>query len=85
LATQWEGKGVFKGVSPLRLDTKALHKVVYKTFKNKPKYTLYMERLCTRLCTKLYAELCTEFYTELSKKLNQSSTGSFVRLCLELY
>jgi len=67
------GKGVFKGVSPLRFDTKALHKVVYKAFKNKAKCTLYTERLCT------------ELYTELSKKLYQSSTGSFVRLCLELY
>ena len=39
------GKGVFKGVSSLRFNTKALHKAVYKIFKNKPRYILYGEAL----------------------------------------
>jgi hypothetical protein len=63
------GKWVFRGVSPLRFDTKALHEVVYKTFRDKPKCTLYMERLCARLCTELCTKFCTELCTELYMEL----------------
>ena len=63
-ATQYTGQAVnwshsereFKGVSPLRFDTEALHEIIYKAFKNKPKYKLYIERLCKKLCTRL----CTD-------------------------
>jgi len=35
-----------------------LYNVVYRAFKNKPKYKFYVEKLCTRLCTRL----CTKLY-----------------------
>ena len=34
-----------------------MHEVIYKTFKSKPKYKLYIERLYTKLCTRLCTEL----------------------------
>ena len=43
------------------LDTEALHEVIYKAFKNKPKHKLYIERFCTKSCIRL----CTRLYTEL--------------------
>jgi len=58
-----------KGASPSRFNTEVLHKVVYETFKNKPKYELYVERLCTKLSIKLSIKLYMRLYTQLYIRL----------------
>ena len=68
------GEGGFKGFSPFRFNTEALHEVICKTLKNKSKYKPYVERLYTKLYMKA---LCGA----LLRVINHRLVSNFSLVC----